>query len=279
MTSFNPTLGNDEIPSIRQLRQRCKNASVPKTTVKRQVIRIRDEEDSVSVPIPNPNPIPHSVPDPICASEKQQRPPPPPPSSKKRKASVLPPPPVEHRQPTKRQRNTHCERYMPERPSHFVNWQAERNWHDLMLFVVRLDIYDDELKREYLNQRILNNQRLCREAIAGRLDVMNILNSETRWLREELVRLDTRLREYRSIEYQSQYRLSYGDNTEKLLQSQSVPRTTVMSPSDTIERQRKREEERNRRDRLASGRWDDMALEEETIRLSWETTMNGTYAT
>lgn len=94
----------------------------------------------------------------------------------------------------------HCERYLPEEPEWFSTVNAEREWCEYVLFVLRLDIHDEQLRRTYWNNRILRYQESWRSPLACRCDVQHILTNETEWLKQELIRLDVRLRNYHGTE-------------------------------------------------------------------------------
>jgi hypothetical protein len=139
-----------------------------------------------------------------------------------------------------------------------------------------MDIQDEEQRRAYWNNRLLKCQESWRDPIASRCDVKHILHTETEWLRQELIRLDMRLREYRYMEHEHMdriARLSMGD-VHASVYSNGHPVNGRHDPRAVL-----RVNERIMRNDQMITKQDDMMLQEQTLMISSSFGTSDEYAT
>jgi hypothetical protein len=133
-----------------------------------------------------------------------RRPPPPPSMHRKQPAAKrvctaakLTPNVLVHEWPSPN--TSHCVRYLHAPPPTFASHNAAREWYEDVAAVISMDIDNEKARRNYMQARLAHIDRLWKVNAAGRHRISTVLKTQTKWLKDELIKLDTRLREYTTI--------------------------------------------------------------------------------
>lgn len=94
---------------------------------------------------------------------------------------------------------SHCVRYLHAPPPTFASPNAAREWYEDVAAVISMDIDNEKARRNYMQARLAHIDRLWKVNAAGRHRISTVLKTQTKWLKDELIKLDTRLREYTTI--------------------------------------------------------------------------------